>query len=54
MGDLEALGIDDCFSETDGRPEVRPETEGLIAAFTLARELAVGARSDEVLLRMLG
>ncbi len=54
IGDLEALGIDDCFSETDGKPDVRPDTEGLIAVFTFARELAVGASSDEVLLRTAG
>ncbi len=48
---LARLGF--CASASTGRPETRPEAEGRTAALVLARELAVGARREEVRLRTL-
>lgn len=41
-------------SATEGSPDVRPDLDGLMAVLAFARELAVGARSDDVRLRKLG
>ena len=39
------------FSGSEDRPEGRPDVDGFTVVLVFARELAVGAKSDDVLLR---
>lgn len=53
-GILDGPGMADArfwFSGSVERPEGRPDVDGFTAEFVFARELAVGAKSDDVLLR---